>query len=71
MGIIEQLTEIKHQGDNRQEREELREECTRQSLEKAVGLLMVYTDLSPSELAEAVGVSVDLVDKIRTKLNTE
>jgi helix-turn-helix protein len=71
MRIIEQLADLKHQEDNRQEKQERREECIQQSLEKAVRLLMIYTDLSPSELAEAVGVSVDLVDKIRMKLNTE
>jgi hypothetical protein len=53
MGIFEQLAEIKHQ------------EGIQEGLEKAIRGLLVYNKLSMSEIAEAAGVPVDLVVKIK------
>jgi hypothetical protein len=57
MGIIEQLAEIKHQ------------EGIQEGLEKAVRGLVVNTDLSTPKIAEAVGVPVSLVRKIKKEMN--
>jgi hypothetical protein len=57
MGIVEQLAEIKHQ------------EGIQEGLEKAVRGLVANTDLSSPKIAEAVGVPVSLVRKIKKELN--
>lgn len=65
MGIIEQLAEIKHQ-------EGIKEgikEGIQEGLEKAVRGLVVNTDLSTPKIAEAVGVPVSLVRKIKKEMN--
>jgi hypothetical protein len=57
MGIVEQLAEIKHQ------------EGIQEGLEKAVRGLVANTELSSAKIAEAVGVPVSLVRKIKKELN--
>ena len=59
MGIFEQLAEIKHQ------------EGIEEGLEKAARVLLANTNLSPSKIAEELGVTVDFVDKIKSKMSTK
>jgi predicted transposase YdaD len=61
MGIFEQLAEIKHQ--------EGVQEGIQEGLEKAIRGLLVNNKLSMSEIAEAAGVPVDLVVKIKMEMS--
>jgi predicted transposase YdaD len=67
MGIFEQLAEIKHQEGV----QEGKQEGIQEGLEKAVRILLANTDLSPSKIAEEVGVRVDLVEKIKIELSAK
>jgi predicted transposase YdaD len=75
MGIFEQLAEIKHQ-EGVQEgklegKQEGKQEGIQEGLEKAIQGLLINTELSPSKIAEAVGVPISLVEKINKELKAK
>jgi predicted transposase YdaD len=67
MGIFEQFAEIKHQEGI----EEGKQEGIQAGLEKAIHGLLMNTELSPLKIAEAVGVPISLVEKIKNELGAK